>query len=86
MHRISEFYDIVIYMYYRDYAPPHFHAIYGGAETIIDIDTSAVSEGKLPRRASSLVTEWAAAHRDELRQNWELARTGQPLNDIAPLE
>jgi hypothetical protein len=31
MPRISEFYGILVYMYYRDHAPPHFHAIYGFA-------------------------------------------------------
>jgi Domain of unknown function (DUF4160) len=27
MPRISQFYGIAIYMYYRDHAPPHVHAI-----------------------------------------------------------
>ena len=35
MPRISEFYGIVIYMYYSDHAPPHFHAIYGQFEAEI---------------------------------------------------
>lgn len=29
--RLSEFYGIVIYMYFSDHNPPHFHAIYGKA-------------------------------------------------------
>jgi hypothetical protein len=33
-----------------------------------------------------MVLEWAAQHRDELRENWQLAREMEPLNDIAPLE
>ena len=73
-------------MYYRDHAPPHFHAIYGEHEAIIDIDAAAVVEGGLPRRARGLVTDWAAAHREELQRNWELARTGQPLDAVDPLE
>jgi hypothetical protein len=73
-------------MYYRDHAPPHFHAIYGDNEAIVDIATAEVREGKLPRRARSLVTEWAVVRREELLRNWELARTAQPLNDIDPLE
>jgi len=28
MPRISEFFGIYIYMYYRDHMPPHLHAIY----------------------------------------------------------
>ena len=37
MPRISQFYGILIYMYYRDHAPPHFHAIYGDDEALVDI-------------------------------------------------
>jgi hypothetical protein len=87
MPRISQFYGIVIYMYYRDHAPPHFHfhAIYGQDEATIAIDTATVLDGKLPRRALGLVTDWATAHRDELRRNWDLARAGQPLLAIDPL-
>jgi hypothetical protein len=84
--RISAFYGIAIYMYYRDHAPPHFHAIYGEHEATVAIETAEVLEGKLPRRARTLVSEWAVAHRDELAHSWELARTGQPLPTIEGLE
>jgi hypothetical protein len=30
--------------------------------------------------------EWAAAHREELLEDWNLARQQQPLRRIAPLE
>lgn len=51
MPRISEFYGILIYMYYQDHAPPHFHAIYGEHEAEIEIATGGVLHGYLPRRA-----------------------------------
>ncbi len=86
MPRISAFYGIAIYMYYRDHAPAHFHAIYGESEATVSIHTGEVLEGWLPRRALSLVSEWAAAHRDELQHTWELARASQPLPAIAGLE
>jgi hypothetical protein len=86
MPRICQFYGIAIYMYYRDHAPPHFHAIYGEYEAEVEIATATVLEGKLPRRARNLVSEWAAAHRDELQHNWDLARAGQPLTHVEPLE
>ena len=35
MPRISEFYGIVIEMYFADHAPPHFHARYSGEEATI---------------------------------------------------
>lgn len=57
MPRISEFYGIVISMFYKDHVPPHFHAIYAEHEAIIGIDPIRVLEGHLPRRALSLVFE-----------------------------
>ncbi len=86
MPRISEFYGIAIYMYHRDHAPPHFHAMYGQFEAVISIDTMKVLEGKLPPRAIRLVLEWASQYRSELTQDWELARAHQSLNRIPPLD
>jgi len=57
MPRISQFYGIAVYMYYRDHAPPHFHAIYGEYEAEVEIASAALLEGKLPRRAKALVRE-----------------------------
>lgn len=85
MPRISEFFGIIIAMYYNDHPPPHFHAIYGDYEARIGINSFEVSEGKLPRRALALVLEWAALHRDELQENWNRARKGLRLKHIKPL-
>jgi Domain of unknown function (DUF4160) len=85
MPRLSQFYGIAIYMYYRDHAPPHFHAIYGEYEAAFEIATGAVLGGRLPRRAQKLVKDWLAAHRPELQQDWDLAAASQPLLPIPPL-
>jgi len=45
-----------------------------------------VLKGSLPPRALGLVMEWAAQHREELGENWLLARDKAPLKAIAPLE
>ncbi len=85
MPKISEFYGIAIYMYYRDHAPPHFHARYGSDDAEISIRDGAVLSGKLAPRALGLVIEWAMLHRDELLQVWDEARAHQPLSQIEPL-
>lgn len=85
MPGVSYFLGIAIYMYFNDHLPPHFHAEYGGDEALYEIRTLRVYEGKLPRRVHNLVIEWADLHRDELMDNWERARRGQDLLDIAPL-
>jgi hypothetical protein len=83
---VSRFYGIGIYMHHNDHNPPHFHAEYGGDEALYEIDTFRIYVGKLPRRVHNMVIEWADLHRDELRENWALARRGENLNDIEPLD
>lgn len=88
MPRISSFYGITIWMYYDEMhhpGRPHFHARCGEAEASVDIESFAVIAGKLPIRAQRLVAEWAAAHQEELRDNWKRARSHQPLLSIEPL-
>jgi hypothetical protein len=56
MPEISRFFGIVIKMFYRDHAPPHFHAVYAEHEILVYLD-SGVVEGQFPTRALSLVLE-----------------------------
>ncbi|HEV7398657.1 MAG TPA: DUF4160 domain-containing protein [Solirubrobacterales bacterium] len=88
MPRISSFYGITIWMYYDEsnhLGRPHFHARYGEEEASIDIQSGALIAGALPPRAWRLVSEWAREHQFELLQNWERARSHQPLASIEPL-
>jgi hypothetical protein len=85
MPEISRFLGIVIRMYYRDHAPPHFHAEYGKYEIAVEIETGVV-EGKFPRRALNAVLDWYQQHLPELRANWQNAVNAQPLARILPLE
>jgi hypothetical protein len=86
MPRISEFYGIVIEMYWSDHNPPHFHAKYAEHKAEIDIRTLDVLRGRLPNKAIGLVNEWAELHRDELLTQWARARNHEPLEKIEPLE
>lgn len=86
MPRLSEFYGIVVEMYWSDHSPPHFHAKYGGRKAEIDIRSFGVIAGGLPPKAHSLVIEWAALHQAELLARWESAQRHEPLTKIAPLE
>jgi hypothetical protein len=83
---LSRFYGIIIRMFYGDHPPPHFHAVYQGEEMKVNINTLEVIEGDMPRRARALVLEWAALHRAELRQAWDLASRNQEPSKIPPLE
>ncbi len=85
MPEICRFLGIVIGMFYREHAPPHFHAVYGDFEITVEIDGGVVN-GHFPTRARALVIEWCALHREELLEEWALARAGRPLVRLAPLE
>lgn len=82
---ISEFYGILIYLYWNDHQPPHFHAKYGEFEILVNIQTLAILEGNFPNRAKAMVLEWASDHRLELIEGWELCRSKQHPKKIEPL-
>ncbi len=85
MPEISRFLGIIIRMYFREHAPPHFHAEYGEYEITVDIETGVVN-GRFPRRALTAVLEWYVLHQEELMKNWKAAMHSKPLSKIAPLE
>ena len=85
MPELCRFLGIVVYMYYRDHAPPHFHAEYGEFEITVEIESGMV-RGEFPRRALSHVMEWYSLHKGELAADWALSESKQPLKKIEPLE
>jgi hypothetical protein len=86
MPEICRFFGIVIAMYYKEHMPPHFHAKYAGNRASFSIQDLKIIEGGLPRRAVSLVLEWAFQRRDDLMANWERAQRTEALAHIEPLE
>ncbi|MBX3325867.1 MAG: DUF4160 domain-containing protein [Nitrospira sp.] len=86
MPEISRFLGIIITMYFNEHNPPHFHARYGDHKAEITIETLSIIAGRLPPRVLGLVMEWGALHRQELMEDWELARQQIELKRIAPLE
>ncbi len=85
MPQISSFYGIIIYFYFNDHNPPHFHAEYSGYEALIDIRSLTVIKGSLPKRAMNLVIEWGLLHQNELITAWEAIRNRELPNPIEPL-
>jgi len=82
---ISRFLGIVIYLHWRDHAPPHFHARYQDQEIAVDIETGNVTGQMIPK-AVALIQEWRELHKTELLVDWSLAEQKRPLERIPPLE
>jgi hypothetical protein len=83
---ISRFLGIVIAMFFDDHGPPHFHARHADGSAKIRIDSLEPIETTLGRRQLRLVLAWAELHQDELLENWRLARAGETLQEIDPLQ
>jgi hypothetical protein len=81
MPEITRFYGMVIKMFFNDHNPPHFHAIYGEYIASIDIKTLEVIEGDLPRKALSLVLDWATTYQESLLEMWNTKK----INTLPPL-
>jgi hypothetical protein len=82
---ISRFYGIIIFIFWRDHCPPHFHAKYAEDEITIEIQSGAVN-GTMAKRALKLVDEWRILHINELMEEWKLAEQRKSLFTIKPLE
>ena len=85
MPEISNFYGIVITMYFPEHNPPHFHVRYNEYHASIDIQTGKVT-GEMPRRALKLVYEWLDIHKEELLENWYKLEKGTAPSKIQPLD
>ena len=86
MPEIARFFGIIISMYYDDHNPPHFHARYGDESVVVSISALTILEGQMSPRAFGLVIEWAALHKEELMEDWDLARKNQSPKKITPLK
>jgi hypothetical protein len=86
MPEISRFFGIIIFMYFDEHNPPHFHARYNEERAMISIQELKILEGNLSRRALALVLEWANEHRAELIDNWNSLQTTGDFSKIAPLD
>lgn len=83
MPEIARFYGIIIKIFFsNEHNPPHFHAVYGeynGSFSILDLK---MIEGDLPRKAQSLIIEWANEHKEEIINMWNT----KTLKKLPPLD
>ena len=85
MPELSRFLGIVVYMYFNDHNPPHFHVEYGEYEASIIISNFALLEGNLPSRILGYVVEWTSLHKQELLEDWNMIQATGKHFKIKPL-
>jgi len=87
MPRISEFFGIVIYMYWFDtkrHKKPHLHAVYQNQQAVFDLNGNCIA-GSIGKRASNLVEDFIFERKVELKKAWELAVDGKEVPWIKPI-
>ncbi len=76
MPEICRFFQIIIRMYAREHAPPHFHAFYGEHKASFSISNGEIVERKFPKKQAALVKAWAAIYKtDLLAKSRKICRT-----------
>ncbi|NTU69144.1 MAG: DUF4160 domain-containing protein [Chlorobiaceae bacterium] len=86
MPEISRFFGIIIRMFYDEHNPPHFHAEFQGNKAVFDFVGNVLLGDLRSRTATKLVREWVDLRVAELNKDWGLARSGEQLETIQPLD
>ena len=86
---VSQFYGIIIRMYFNDVQKhflEHIHVQYNGFDAVYSINDSDVLEGSLPPKQHKLVIAWIEIHKEELKALWQIAQTDGEMFKIDPLK
>jgi hypothetical protein len=83
---ISQFFGIIIRMFYDEHNPPHLHAEYHGRKALFDFSGNIMQGNLDSKTATKLVREWIDQHYMELERNWEQSKAGKQLRSIKPLD
>ena len=82
---VSSFFGITIKMFFEEHGPPHFHAEHQSQRASFSFDGTVLNGELKSARARRLIAEWAEENQEALLRNWELGRSGEPLEPIPPL-
>lgn len=61
---------VKIQLYFDDHAPPHFHTSIAEYKSLIEIETSEILEGDLPKNKKRGIIKWAKENREVLMEIW----------------
>ena len=76
---ISQFYGIIISMFFNDtdkHHKPHIHVQYGEYHCSFDFDGNIIA-GEIPNKQRKLVEAWIELRKEELISLWEIVQNGK---------
>ncbi len=84
---ISQFYGIIVSMYFNDknnHNLPHIHVRYNEYKATYDFDSNLLN-GDLPIKQTKLIEAWIIIHKEELITLWKLMEEEGKIFKIKPL-
>lgn len=84
---ISQFYGIIVSMYFIDneqHNLPHIHVRYNEYKAVYDFETNLLN-GKLPTKQTKLIEAWIIIHKEELITLWNVMQEDGKIFKIKPL-
>ena len=88
MPTISQFYGIIVSMFFDDndrHHLPHIHVEYSGKNSTFDLEGNLIV-GSIPIKQKKLVEAWIEIHKEELYKLWYLVQEGKDIFKIEPLK
>lgn len=85
---VSQFYGIVVRMYFDDmkqHNMPHIHVQYADSKAIYNLNGICI-KGALPNKQSKMVEAWIIIHNEELQLLWTLMQDNNEFFSIEPLK
>ncbi len=85
---ISQFYGIIIQMFFNDkgkHHERHIHVRYNEQEAVYDLNCKLI-EGVIPYKQKKLVEAWICIHKEELESLWTLMQEQGEYFKIDPLK
>ena len=73
-------------MFYDEHNPPHIHVEFQGNKALVDFHGNVLRGDLQSRTALRLVREWIDIRHNDLIENWMLARDGNEIRTITPLD
>ena len=74
---ISQFYGIIVTMYYNEetgkHNKPHIHARYNNAKVVYDFECNII-EGNIPYKQKKMIEAWILIHKEELITLWNISK------------
>lgn len=86
---ISQFYGIIIRIYFNDsekHHLEHIHVQYNEYDAVFSIQKAILLEGYLPSKQQKLVIAWIEIHKDELFALWKVSQNDGEIFKIDPLK